>query len=213
MDVLCNQDKNCLNNPGYKAYHTMVEAVVKRYMSSTKQEKMKLTKKIVKNMREQHNSRFLEKSIVNGKQVWMEVTEAKAREKVSHKIRKIADKLEGSHRSPSPDDTSMTSKESESEMKSSPHDTVLGALILKQKMLMSQTESSAFGIQDQQHLSDMYMSRDKDLLGLLSSVEREFLIEPFGVRYDSKDTVYNSLRSEYLDAMMAEPVPAGEWKD
>ncbi|GAX09411.1 hypothetical protein FisN_6Lh215 [Fistulifera solaris] len=217
-DVLCGQDKNLKNHPGNKIFDSMVKSEATRYQgASSKQEKMDISQEIVTNMRKRYNSRFLKKFTVNGKEFWKEISDAKARDKVTHKIRGFAKEFKRCDRSPSPDNTSMTSKESETEMKSGPQDTVLGALIQKRQMIMSNTEISALGTQDQQQFSHACLSRYEDHLDSVRSDDiREFLIEPFGVRYDSKETVFNSLRTEDLDAMdttMAEPVPVNEWRD
>ncbi|GAX20264.1 hypothetical protein FisN_6Hh215 [Fistulifera solaris] len=211
LDVLCGKDKNMKNHPGNKAFSSMIDTMVTRYQgASSKQEKMNITREIVLEMKRQYNTRFLKKSMVDGKEVWSEIPDEKARDKVSHAIRFAAANPKRSDRSPSPDDTS--SKESASEMKS--HDTAMGALIQRQQAIMSHTEISALGTHDQQHFSHACISRYEDHLDSVRSEDlREYLIEPFGVRYDSKDTVFNSLRTEDLDAMMTDPVPADEWRD
>jgi hypothetical protein len=215
LDVLCGKDKNLKNHPGNKAFSSMIDTMVIRYQgASSKQEKMNITRDIVLNMKKQYNTRFLKKSMVDGKEVWKEIPDQLARDKVSHAIRFAAANPKRSERSPSPDDTSKTSKESASEMKSGSHNTALGALIQKQQIILSHTEISALGGPDQQYLSHACISRYEDHLDSVRSEDlREFLIEPFGVRYDSKDTVFNSLRTEDLDAMMTEPVPDKEWGD
>ena len=60
--------------------------------------------------------------------------------------------------------------------------------------------------------STPHMSRFEDHFDSVRSEDiREFLIEPFGVRYDSRDMEFNSLRTEDLDVIMSDPIPVDEW--
>lgn len=227
FDVLCGKDKNFKKHPGNKAFSNMIDIMVIPYQqASTKQEKMRFTREIVLEMKKQFNSRFLKKEIVDGKEVWNEIPDQLARDKVSHAIRFAAANPRRSSNelseSPVPStDTeksigNFSSNKNEGFDCKNPgafemtrtHDTALGALVQKQQMIMTNSEISGMGEQ----VHDPNFSRYEDHLDSVRSEDiREFLIEPFGVRHDSKDLEFNSLRTEDLDAIMAEPTPLDEW--
>lgn len=218
-DVLCGKDKNLKNHPGNKAFSSMIDTMVTRYQgASTKQEKMNITREIVLVMKKQHNSRFLKKSIVDGKEVWSEIPDQLARDKVSHAIRFAAanPKRPSSERSQSPDAPMVTEKEQtnpDAPGNLSSPDTAMSALLQKHRMALTSTEISAMGDQvHEPHPAHFGISRYEDHLDSVRSEDiREFLIEPFGVRYDSRDLEFNSLRTEDLDVIMSEPIPVDEW--
>lgn len=90
MDVLCSKDKSVAKHPGNVVFRERIEQGTKTYSVATnKQEKMKITRDIVSFMQVKHGSRFLKKE----GNVWVEINNQTARDKVSHALRFAAKQL------------------------------------------------------------------------------------------------------------------------
>jgi hypothetical protein len=110
-DILCGQDKKYAKHAGNVVYRNMIQARAADYATaSTKQDKMRMTTKIVSELLSLHGSRFLKCSLNGG---WEELSAAAARDKTSHALRFCAAKsaamkssntvtIRGSSRSTSP---------------------------------------------------------------------------------------------------------------
>lgn len=93
-DVLCGKDSNCHFHPGNKIFRQLVSRNVNLYVEApSKRQKMKITQDIVQVMKTFYSARFLRKA---GDQVWHEISDSLARDKVSHAI-KFAAKHQQNH--------------------------------------------------------------------------------------------------------------------
>jgi len=111
-DVLCGRDKSYNRHPGNRIFKAMIVAKAELYCAArTKQEKMDMTKLIVDTLKEGHKARFLkpvkfkgvasptspsspEQSMVpTSLDAWEEISDALARDKVSHALRFTASQL------------------------------------------------------------------------------------------------------------------------
>jgi len=112
-DVLCGRDKSYNRHPGNKVFKAVIAAKAHLYCATTtKQEKMNMTKLIVNTLKTEHGTRFLkpvkfkgvatptspsspEQSIVpTSLHVWEEISDQLARDKVSHSLRFTASQRE-----------------------------------------------------------------------------------------------------------------------
>ena len=85
MDVLCSKDKSVAKHPGNVIFRERIELGTVLYAStSSKQDKMRITREIVSYMQDQYGSRFLKKTPGD---VWVEISDQTARDKVSHALR------------------------------------------------------------------------------------------------------------------------------
>lgn len=88
FDILCGKDKTYGRHPGNRYFRLRIEASVDYYThASNKQEKMQFTRDIVRFMQSEYGSRFLRPVTVDGRKLWEEISEATARDKVSHALR------------------------------------------------------------------------------------------------------------------------------
>jgi hypothetical protein len=101
-DVVCSQKRSYQNHPGNIAYVAILEEYLTEYRmvvsydnkkhSSSKQEVMRITKKIVADMKSRFNSRFIRPVHTNRvnpgetSTVWEEISDATARDKVRHAL-------------------------------------------------------------------------------------------------------------------------------
>lgn len=84
-DILCGKNKNFHLHPGNKIFRQLITDKVDDYIvARTKGDKMKITNDIVSEMKQRYGSRFLRKA---GDQVWHEISDSLARDKVSHAIK------------------------------------------------------------------------------------------------------------------------------
>jgi hypothetical protein len=83
FDILCGQSRICANHTGNRRFQVILDIYAQKYDgSSSKQEKMSLTKEIVACIQES-GGRFLKYQ--DG--VWTEISDVTARDKVSHALR------------------------------------------------------------------------------------------------------------------------------
>jgi hypothetical protein len=86
FDVLCGKDKTYAKRDGNKLFRNMIAEWAEPYKkSNTKQEKMRITKKIVHSMESSYGSRFLRLNVAGN--YWEEITTQQARDKTSHALR------------------------------------------------------------------------------------------------------------------------------
>jgi hypothetical protein len=84
-DILCGKDKTYGMHPGNLAFRVTIDNWVEAYKhSNSKEEKMKITRRIVAHMQNQFRSRFLKLTVEH---VWQEIPDQAARDKVSHALR------------------------------------------------------------------------------------------------------------------------------
>lgn len=84
-DILCGKDKTYGKHSGNVLYRDMIQARAKDYATApSKQDKMRLTTRIVQELMSGYGSRFLKKETGGG---WEELSEAAARDKTSHALR------------------------------------------------------------------------------------------------------------------------------
>ena len=89
-DILCGKDKTYGKHTGNRLFRDRIEEMKVLYCSaSSKQEKMAITKEIVRFMITEHGSRFLKKE----GDIWIEINNQAARDKVSHALRFAARNL------------------------------------------------------------------------------------------------------------------------
>ena len=87
-DVLCGKDKTYGSHPGNQRFREMIESFAEVYKSNrSKQDKMKITRTIVAAMKQQYNTRFIKPVKSNGINMWAQISNAIARDKVSHALR------------------------------------------------------------------------------------------------------------------------------
>merc|ERR1712232_1255880 len=95
-DVLCGRDKSYNRHPGNKVFKAMIIAKAESYCATTtKQEKMDMTKLIVNTLKKDHGARFLKpvkfasdsEGPVGFTGDWEEISDQLARDKVSHALR------------------------------------------------------------------------------------------------------------------------------
>jgi len=98
-DVLCGRDKSYNRHPGNKVFKAMIIAKAEMYCATTtKQEKMDMTKLIVNTLKRDHGARFLKpvkfsseahegENPPNPLASWEEISDQLARDKVSHALR------------------------------------------------------------------------------------------------------------------------------
>jgi len=89
-DVLCGRDKSYNRHPGNKVFKAMIVTKAELYCAtSTKQEKMDMTKLIVNTLKAEHGARFLKpvKFAAANEPAWEEISDQLARDKVSHALR------------------------------------------------------------------------------------------------------------------------------
>lgn len=100
-DVLCGKDKTYENYDGNRIYRDMIVAVAPLYAATTsKQDKMRMTRDIVSTLIMDYGSRFMKISSVHGG--WEEINVAAARDKTSHALRFCA-----AHMTSAPDESSV----------------------------------------------------------------------------------------------------------
>lgn len=88
-DILCAKDKKYNKHTGNQTFRVVIERWAETYLDCrTKNEKTKITRKIVTIMKADFGSRFI-KPVVNseGQDIWVEISDAVARDKVSHALR------------------------------------------------------------------------------------------------------------------------------
>jgi hypothetical protein len=92
MDILCSQQRNYQAHPGNQTYALKIDSNLARYRlaavadTNSKVAVMRITKKIVDEMKSEHQSRFL-KPVRGLEQVaWEEISDSKARDKVRHAL-------------------------------------------------------------------------------------------------------------------------------
>lgn len=223
FDVLCGQNKNFKKHPGNKAFSNMIDTMVEPYRrASSKQEKMRLTLGIVLAMKEKFNSRFIEKSIVEGREIWNEIPDHLARGKVSHAIRYVIAHPRSVLNEPS--ETSMVAEnycfddfdsDEDSQRNHSgtfetpcSDDVALTAFVSTQQQFLTNIEISAIGDHDDD-VARSYLSRNEAHMDSVQSEDNcEFLTEPFlGGRNnnDSQSLLFNSLRSEDWEILNSLP--------
>ncbi len=99
-DVLCGKDKTYGIHPGNQRFREMIESFVEVYKGNhSKQDKMKITRTIVVVMKQRYNTRFIKRVKWNGTDMWEQISDAIARDKVSHALRFAANMKRG-HRQP-----------------------------------------------------------------------------------------------------------------
>ncbi|GAX24184.1 hypothetical protein FisN_4Lh273 [Fistulifera solaris] len=99
-DVLCGKDKTYGIHPGNQRFREMIESFVEVYKGNhSKQDKMKITRTIVAVMKQRYNTRFIKRVKWNGNDMWEQISDAIARDKVSHALRFAANMKRG-HRQP-----------------------------------------------------------------------------------------------------------------
>jgi len=85
-DILCGQPKTFAAHPGNIRYQAIIarEAVHYNHAARTKQDRMQMTRQIVADLLHNHQSRFLQ---LNSAAKWQQLSDPKARDKVSHALR------------------------------------------------------------------------------------------------------------------------------
>lgn len=87
-DILCGKDKTYSLHPGNQVFRSRIEEAIQPYMSAAKKyDKMQFTREIVQSMQNDHGARFLRPIVSNGEAAWQEISDASARDKVSHALR------------------------------------------------------------------------------------------------------------------------------
>lgn len=87
-DVLCGKDKTYGSHPGNQRFREMIESFAEVYKGNhSKQDKMKITRTIVAAMKQRYNTRFIKRVKSNGTDMWEPISDAIARDKVSHALR------------------------------------------------------------------------------------------------------------------------------
>lgn len=87
-DVLCGKDKTYGNHPGNQKFRSMIESFVEIYKGNhSKQDKMQITRRIVTAMKQRYNTRFIRRVKSNGCDMWEQISDSIARDKVSHALR------------------------------------------------------------------------------------------------------------------------------
>lgn len=87
-DIISSRDPRSRNHPGNKRFRELILANAIPYFIKNKREKMMLTKFFVKTIKE-NNGRFVE--MLDGE--WYEMSDLKARAKVSHALLNTAKKM------------------------------------------------------------------------------------------------------------------------
>mmetsp|Transcript_10681 Transcript_10681/g.15720 ORF Transcript_10681/g.15720 Transcript_10681/m.15720 type:complete len:124 (+) Transcript_10681:127-498(+) len=95
MDVLLGRGGAALRHPGNQNFRQLVLSNKALYITSFKAEKLKISRSIVKSIREQ-KGRFLERN--GGNDVWFEVSDKRAIEKTSQALREGQPKLRQKNR-------------------------------------------------------------------------------------------------------------------
>jgi hypothetical protein len=86
FDILCGKDKSFNNHHGNQIFRDVIFSYRRVYAQAwTKVDKMNLTKEIVHLLQTKHNARFLKCG--NAVDVWEEISNQAARDKVSHALR------------------------------------------------------------------------------------------------------------------------------
>lgn len=86
FDILCGKDKSFNNHHGNQIFRDVIFSYRRVYAQAwTKVDKMNLTKEIVNLLQTKHNARFLKCG--NAVDVWEEISNQAARDKVSHALR------------------------------------------------------------------------------------------------------------------------------
>jgi hypothetical protein len=120
LDVLCGKDTTLARHIGNQRFREQIQSNLPRYLAArSKQDKMKITKSIVKHIASVQGARFL-KMRANGD--WVEIDQMAARDKVSHALRFAArqkTKLQEQERSFHSDEASSSSSSIEQEQESS----------------------------------------------------------------------------------------------
>ena len=89
-DILCGQPKTFAAHPGNVRYQEIIAREADQYdQATTKQARMDTTRRIVTDLRANHQARFLQ---LNASAKWYELTDVKARDKVSHALRQYLKK-------------------------------------------------------------------------------------------------------------------------
>lgn len=88
-DILCGKDKSFSHHPGNLIFRDVILSFQERYANAnSKPEKMQITKEIVQMLQATYNSRFIKLKPQGGEtQVWGEISDQAARDKVSHALR------------------------------------------------------------------------------------------------------------------------------
>ena len=109
FDVLCGKDKTYENHSGNRIYRDMIVSVAPQYAAtSSKQDKMRMTRDIVSTLIKEHGSRFMKISSVHGG--WEEINISAARDKTSHALRFCAAHMTAPTATPSSRKRSSNSK-------------------------------------------------------------------------------------------------------
>ena len=91
-DILCGKNKNFSKHPGNRLFKDVIASYADCYNeTSSKQQRMAITKEIVRTVKSNYNARFL-KPMGDGK--WEEIGDNISRDKVSHALRFAATKEE-----------------------------------------------------------------------------------------------------------------------
>lgn len=117
-DILCGKDKTYGLHPGNQIFRVRIEESIDAYMRSVrKHEKMQFTRDIVRSMQDEYGARFLKPVTVKGRKVWQEISEATARDKVSHTLRFAAgsSKLHGTGKDDHENTGSLSHSEADDE--------------------------------------------------------------------------------------------------
>jgi hypothetical protein len=106
-DILCGKDKTYSKHEGNLRFRQLIQDYVEPYQeATTKQEKMQITKEIVRHLQTVWSARFLKKV---GSE-WQEISTQNARDKTSHALRFAAGKHSRKHGSRSASVTSSSRK-------------------------------------------------------------------------------------------------------
>jgi hypothetical protein len=118
-DVLCGKDTTLARHIGNQRFREQIQSNLPRYLAArSKQDKMKITKSIVKHIASVQGARFL-KMRANGD--WVEIDHMAARDKVSHALRFAArqkTKQQEQERAIFSDEASSSSSSTEQEQES-----------------------------------------------------------------------------------------------
>lgn len=95
-DVLCGKDKTYGIHPGNQKFRAMIDSFAEVYKGNhSKQDKMKITRTIVTAMKQRYNTRFIKRVKLNEIDMWEQISDAIARDKVSHALRFAANMKKG----------------------------------------------------------------------------------------------------------------------
>jgi hypothetical protein len=99
-DILCGKDKTYSKHEGNLRFRQLIQDYVEPYQAATsKQQKMHITKEIVRHLETVWSARFLKMVISSGGTEWEEISTQNARDKTSHALRFAAGKHhKGSHK-------------------------------------------------------------------------------------------------------------------